>query len=65
MQRTPEASRREVSLSGMGTWALVALKERDAYLWGASYGLIGRGWWRRLTIASIYPGIESSQVRQT
>ena len=64
-RRTPEASRRAVSSSGMGAWALVALKEQDAYLWGESSGFIGQGWWKHLRIASMYPGIDISQVRRT
>ena len=36
-RRTPEASRRAASSSGMGAWALVALKERDAYQWGGKF----------------------------
>ena len=37
MRRTPEMSRRAVSSSGMGAWALVALNERDAYRWGGEF----------------------------
>ena len=42
-RRTPEASRRAVLSSGMGAWALAALKEQEAYWWEAIYGLVGRG----------------------
>ena len=62
-QRTTEASRRAVSSSGVGAWALAALKDQEAYRWGASSGLIERERWKCMRTASIYPGIKSLQVR--